>query len=620
LTLFRKSPLAPLCPKRGIIPPFGKGRIGGILQSNVVINFETVNNFAKIPYILLVTDSFKRCIGLHDKDKTKKQLIDELEKIRNQFADLRPLRTEHIPVEKIPCDSEEIYEHFYKSNPHPMWIYDLETLAFLDVNDAAVQHYGYSREEFLFMTIKDIRPQEDIPVLLENISKVTKGLDIAGTWTHLKKDGTLIHVEIISHTLTFAGRRAEIVLAIDITDRRKADEALHESETKFRRLTEAAFGGIAVTEKGKFIDVSNQFAVLFGYKRSELIGMYAADVIAPNARSEATKKMKSGYDRPYESLCLRKDGSTFPVEVCGKNYYSQGRELRVTAIRDITERKLTEETLRESEEKYKTVTESSLTGIFIHQDDRFIFVNDRFAEMHGYKTEELLGKEHLALIHPDERETLRDIAAKRLKGKIGPQRYEVRRLRKNGETIWCEMMAALIFYRGRPAIMGNIIDITERKKAEQALKEKERQLEIKANALEESNIALKVLLKRREEDKTELEEKILLNVKGLVIPYLEKLKNSGIDEQQRTHVSILESNLNDITSSFSHRLSSKFLNFTPTEIQITNLLRQGKTNKEIGELLNSSERTVAFHRENIRKKLGLKNKKTNLKAYLLSFS
>jgi len=557
---------------------------------------------------------------LQDKDKTKKQLIDELEEIRNRLVDLRALHTEHILVEKIPCDSEEIYEHFYKSNPHPMWIYDLETLAFLDVNDAAVQHYGYSREEFLSMTIKDIRPQEDIPVLLENISKVTKGLDIAGTWIHLKKNGTLIHVEIVSHTLTFAGRRAEIVLAIDITDRGKAEEALHESETKFRRLTEAAFGGIAVTEKGKFIDVSDQFAELFGCKRSELLGTYAADLIAPNARSEAMEKMKSGYDRPYESLCLRKDGSTFPVEVCGKNYYSQGKELRVTAIRDITERKLTEETLRESEEKYKTVTESSLTGIFIHQDDRFIFVNDRFAEMHGYKTEELLGKDHLALIHPDERETLRDIAAKRLKGKIGPQRYEVRRLRKNGETIWCEMMATRIFYRGRPAIMGNIIDITERRKTEQALREKERQLEIKADALEESNIALKVLLKRREEDKTELEEKILLNVRGLVIPYLEKLKKSGIDEQQRTHVSILESNLNDITSSFSHRLSSRFLNFTPTESQIANLLRRGKTSKEIAELINSSPKNVAFHRENIRRKLGLKNKKTNLKSYLLSLA
>jgi PAS domain S-box-containing protein len=557
---------------------------------------------------------------LQDKDKTKKQLIDELKEIRNQFAKFGSLQTEHIQVEKIPSDSEEICEHFYKSNPHPMWIYDLETLAFLDVNDAAVQHYGYSQEEFLSMTIKDIRPSEDIPALLENISKVTKGLDIAGTWRHIKNDGTLIYVEIISHTLTFAGRRAEIVLAMDVTERKKAEEALYESETKFRRLTEAAFGGIAVTEKGKFIEVSDQFATLFGYRRSELIGMYATDLIAPEVRSEDTEKILSGYDKPYESLCLRKDGSTFPVEVCGKNYYSQGRELRVTAIRDISEHKLTEETLRESEEKYKTLTENSLTGIFIHQDDRFIFVNDRFAEMHGYKTEELLGKHHLILIHPDERETLRDIASKRLKGEIVPQRYEVRRIRKNGETIWCEMMATRISYRGRPAIMGNIIDITERKKAEEALKEREKELEIKTHNLEEANIALKVLLKRRDEDKTELEEKILLNIKELVIPYLEKLKKNRLDEKQEAYVNILESNLNDIISPFSHKLSSKYMNFTPTEIQIANLLRQGKTNKEIAELLNSSSRTVAFHRENIRKKLGLKNKKTNLKSYLLSFT
>jgi DNA-binding CsgD family transcriptional regulator len=166
----------------------------------------------------------------------------------------------------------------------------------------------------------------------------------------------------------------------------------------------------------------------------------------------------------------------------------------------------------------------------------------------------------------------------------------------------------------------NIRDITERKKAEEALRERERELEIKTHNLEEANIALKVLLKIRDEDKTELEDKILLNIKELVVPYLEKLKMGRLDEQQKTHVSILESHLNDITSSFSHRLSSKYMNFTPSEIQIANLLRQGKTNKEIGELLNSSERTVAFHRGNIRRKLGLKNKKTNLKSYLLSLS
>ena len=161
-------------------------------------------------------------------------------------------------------------------------------------------------------------------------------------------------------------------------------------------------------------------------------------------------------------------------------------------------------------------------------------------------------------------------------------------------------------------------EIDERKKTEETLKERERELEIKTHNLEEANIALEVLLKRREEDKTELEGKILLNIKELVVPYLEKLKKNTLDEKQKIYVSILESNLNDITSSFSQRLSSKYMNFTPTEIQIANLLRQGKTSKEIAELINSSPKAVAFHRENIRRKLGLKNKKINLKSYLLS--
>jgi PAS domain S-box-containing protein len=161
-------------------------------------------------------------------------------------------------------------------------------------------------------------------------------------------------------------------------------------------------------------------------------------------------------------------------------------------------------------------------------------------------------------------------------------------------------------------------EIDERKKTEEALKERERELEIKTHNLEEANIALKVLLKRRDEDKTELEDKILLNIKELVVPYLEKLKKNKLDEKQEVYVNILESNLNDIISPFSHRLSSKYMNFTPTEIQIANLLRQSKTSKEIAELTNSSPKAVAFHRENIRRKLGLNNKKINLNSYLLS--
>ena len=162
------------------------------------------------------------------------------------------------------------------------------------------------------------------------------------------------------------------------------------------------------------------------------------------------------------------------------------------------------------------------------------------------------------------------------------------------------------------------VEIDERKQVEHVLKEREKELEIRGQRVEETNIALNVLLKKKEEDKTELEGKVLSNIERLIVPYLEKLKRTGLDEKQITYIHILESNLKELVSPFSHKMSAHFLNFTPTEIQVANLLRQDKTNKEISELLNSSPRTIAFHRENIRKKLKLVKKKTNLKSFLLS--
>lgn len=120
------------------------------------------------------------------------------------------------------------YKRLFEANPQPMWVYDLDTLAFLTVNAAAIIKYGYTRDEFLNMTIRDIRPPEDIDRLKENIANVTKGLDQAGIWQHITKDGRKLAVEIISHTLTFEGHRAEVVLAHDVTERLRAELALLE--------------------------------------------------------------------------------------------------------------------------------------------------------------------------------------------------------------------------------------------------------------------------------------------------------------------------------------------------------------------------------------------------------
>lgn len=136
--------------------------------------------------------------------------------------------TQRRQAEEKLQESEERYRLLFENNPLPMWIYDLETLAFLKVNDAAVEHYGYSVDEFMSMTIKDIRPPEDIPALLKLVDNPQQGISRADVWRHRKKDGSFIFVDIVSHNVEFKGRRAELVLANDITERRQAELELQQ--------------------------------------------------------------------------------------------------------------------------------------------------------------------------------------------------------------------------------------------------------------------------------------------------------------------------------------------------------------------------------------------------------
>jgi PAS domain S-box-containing protein len=163
------------------------------------------------------------------------------------------------------------------------------------------------------------------------------------------------------------------------------------------------------------------------------------------------------------------------------------------------------------------------------------------------------------------------------------------------------------------------IEIEERKQMELALRERENDLKRKANDLQEANTALKVLLKHREEDKAELQEKVYANVKKIVEPYLEELRTSGLSSTQKIYLDILKSNLQEIISPFARKLSSEHAKLTPTEIKVANLVRLGKTTKEISSLMKISGKTVERHRDSIRHKLGIKKKKVNLNSYLLSF-
>lgn len=188
------------------------------------------------------------------------------------------------------------------------------------------------------------------------------------------------------------------------------------------------------------------------------------------------------------------------------------------------------------------------------------------------------------------------------------------------EQHWFYMRAIRMDSDGPLQVIISHEEITAIKLAEAALQKSKDDLEVQKRNLEEANIALKVLLRQRNEDKQQLEKKVLNNIKDLVFPYIVKLKRAPLRAKDKTNVEIIETHLNEVISPLLQRLTHFNIFLTPQEMQIATLVKDGKTSKEIADVLNVSETTVHFHRKNLRSKFGLKNKATNLRSYLMSLS
>ncbi len=185
---------------------------------------------------------------------------------------------------------------------------------------------------------------------------------------------------------------------------------------------------------------------------------------------------------------------------------------------------------------------------------------------------------------------------------------------------WFYMRAVLMADDGPLRIIVTHEDITKLKLAQETLKENQKQLEDKNQSLNELNTALKVLIQQREDDKTEMEKKFLANVKTLILPYTSRLKDSRLSEKDKTLVNIIDDHLHDIISPLLKNINNAEIMLTPQEIQVASLVKDGKTTSEIADILFVSESTISFHRKNLRKKLGLKNRQANLRTILLSMS
>jgi PAS domain S-box-containing protein len=259
--------------------------------------------------------------------------------------------------------------------------------------------------------------------------------------------------------------------------------------------------------------------------------------------------------------------------------------------------------------------------MYVHDfNGNFLDMNQAGLDFLGYQREDLDSLNMASLF--DKEQQNKAVKAVQALIQTGSQRqsneYQLRT--KDGKEVYFETKGSIIYKDHRPyAILGVARDITERKAAEELLRKREEELKVRTLHLEETNTALNVLLRQREKDKTDLEEKITANIREMVSPYIEKLKSVARDEIQKTYLNLIKSHLEDITSPFLQNIKSKYMNFTPTEVRVATLIREGKNSKEIGQLINISERTVEFHRNNIRSKLGVNNKPINLRTYLLTF-
>ncbi len=381
--------------------------------------------------------------------------------------------TERKQAETALRESEVRYRMLFDNNPQPMWVYDLETLSFLAVNEAAIHNYGYSREEFLAMTIRDIRPPEDIPALLDAVSQVTGETKLVfSTWRHRKKDGTIIDVGITSHMLDFSGRSAELVLATDITERKRATKELQESELKYRTLFNQIADPVVIFDKAtkRFIDCNEAVHRNYGYSVEEMRTMSVFDLHPP----EDLPKVESHIDVrnpdvPNTYTHITKEGRRIDVEVLTDEIEYQGRSCWISIVRDITERKRAEQALRESEGRYKTLFEAASDSIMIfeaegEQPGRIVAANRAAAESTGYTTDELVSLSIADLQPPEQSERTEHNRHRIVEGEH--LTMELIRRRKDGTKFPIEVTAGPLTLGGKHYILSFARDLTQRKHIE----------------------------------------------------------------------------------------------------------------------------------------------------------
>jgi PAS domain S-box-containing protein len=370
--------------------------------------------------------------------------------------------------------SEQRYRELFENNPHPMWFYEIETLAFLNVNNAAVAHYGFSREEFLRMTLKDIRLPEDTPILINDLANFTPSqIHINSQRRHRKKDSTIINVEVTSHDILFEGRNARLAMVNDITERKRAEAALLASEQRFSEAFNLSPLPMHIVnlEDTRYIYVNDSFLQATGFSREDLLGRTGDELnlwVSAKERARIFKVFRENHKLSnLEFRYRRKDGEIRTGLGSSELITLDGKTCALSVINDITERKRAEE----DRDRFFTVSRDMLC--LMDFAGYFTRLNPAWEKTLGYTNEELMAKTYIHFVHPEDRRATLEQGEKVLKGE-NVQAYENRYICKDGSIKW--LLWSLTSYPEQQLVYAVAHDITERKRAEEEWKKAEENL------------------------------------------------------------------------------------------------------------------------------------------------
>lgn len=538
------------------------------------------------------------------------------------------------------CDMLPVALLMYQDD---FWIY---------ANHAAEQLTGFSANELLKQKVWEI-VHRDYRDLARTNARMRQNGGNAPKLYEVKispRDGLEKWIQVRATTVISGGRIAGLVAIVDITDRKIAEGLLFVEKERFQAFMDNTPAcSWLKDDTGHIVYLNSSFETEFNISASDWLGKTNFDIYPAGIAEDLSRNDRLVLDsnKPIriEEKTIAPDGNQhfwmtckFPFHDANHRRYIGGISFDITSMKNLEEElrkhrdslealvdertaEMKQEMVRrqQKEEQYLAFVES-IKGWVWEVNPEFIhtYISSTVYDITGYRPEEFLGKMPAAWVPSRERKRLSSQVAQFFVEKKPIVGLETVMLHKDGHQIPIEVNGVPIFDNEGNLLCyrGSCHDITIHKRTLDALREREEELISKSKTLEEVNSTLRILLKQMERDRRDLEDKFVSNIKEMVLPYIRLIQKDGLGTRQKAHLDIINTNLNEILSPFLNTIRQ--LGFTPREMEVALFVKEGKTTRQIAEMMGVATSAIDSHRNKIREKLGLNKKKFNLRSYLLS--